>query len=246
LVAIDNFYIVAREQGAENPSIPTWANSDINPVQLAARSGEVTKKEISNVPGVFQLLNFLSKPECDKLIQISEALGYLEDAAVSLPRKIRHNCNVTWVTDETTTDLLWERSKLFFSLENNPTKKIFPIGLNTRFRFYRYQTGDYFGQHTDGAWPGSRVMNKQLIANGYNDRISQLSCIVFLSDGYIGGRTEFYSQTEPSEKISVKTPLGAALCFPHGAHPQHCPHSSEIITAGVKYIIRTDVLFSSN
>ena len=246
MVAIDNFYIVAREQGAENPSIPTWANSDVNPGQLAARSDEVTKKEIPNVPGAFQLLNFLSKPECDKLIQISEALGYLEDAAVSLPRKIRHNCNVTWVTDETTTNLLWERGKQFFTVDNNLTQKMFPIGLNARFRFYRYQTGDYFGPHTDGAWPGSKVMNKQLIANGYHDRLSQLSCIVFLSDGYIGGRTEFYSQIEPREKISVKTPLGVALCFPHGAHPQHCLHSSEIITAGVKYIIRTDVLFSLN
>ena len=62
----------------------------------------------------------------------------------------------------------------------------------------------------------------------------------------VGGQTEFYSQTEPREKISVKTPLGAALYFPHGAHPQHCLHSYEIISTGVKYIIRTDVLFSSS
>ena len=30
-----DFYIVAREPGAENPSLPTWANNSVNPVGLA-------------------------------------------------------------------------------------------------------------------------------------------------------------------------------------------------------------------
>jgi hypothetical protein len=45
--------------------------------------------------------------------------------------------------------------------------------------------------------------------------------------------------------VSVSTPKGAALCFPHGTHPQHCLHAGEAISAGVKYIIRTDILFGN-
>jgi hypothetical protein len=44
-------------------------------------------------------------------------------------------------------------------------------------------------------------------------------------------------------QVDVRTPAGSVLCFPHGMHPLHCIHSSEPIFSGVKYIIRTDVLF---
>jgi hypothetical protein len=30
----DSFYVVAREPGAENPSLPTWANHNANPAAL--------------------------------------------------------------------------------------------------------------------------------------------------------------------------------------------------------------------
>jgi hypothetical protein len=43
--------------------------------------------------------------------------------------------------------------------------------------------------------------------------------------------------------VDVRTPLGGALCFPHGVHPMHCVHGSAPVTSGVKYIIRSDVLF---
>jgi predicted 2-oxoglutarate/Fe(II)-dependent dioxygenase YbiX len=115
------------------------------------------------------------------------------------------------------------------------------LGLNARFRFYRYSKGDFFNPHTDGAWPGSRVVNGQLVADAYGDRLSQMTALIFLSDGYEGGRTLFH--TGPTSIIPVHTPKGAILCFPHGMHPQHCVHAGEVVTAGQKYIIRTDVLY---
>ncbi|BAJ01655.1 hypothetical protein SVI_1684 [Shewanella violacea DSS12] len=48
---------------------------------------------------------------------------------------------------------------------------------------------------------------------------------------------------DPVTNIDVRTPAGSILCFPHGMHPLHCIHSSVAITQGVKYIIRSDVLF---
>ena len=121
------------------------------------------------------------------------------------------------------------------------------LGLNARFRFYRYASGDYFKPHTDGAWPGSRVIDGALVHDAYGDRNSQMSCLLFLSESYTGGRTLFYVPSNEfageTDVIAVATPKGAALCFPHGFHPLHCLHAGEPVGDGVKYIIRTDVLF---
>ena len=250
----ESFFVVAHEPGAEHPALPTWANRDSNPIKLDESYPQtVERREVAGVPGAFQLLNVFSETECDALIALTEKLEYLPDAAVSLPRSVRHNDNLTWVVDEATTDILWRRC----AAATEPCGELHggkrAVGLNARFRFYRYQTGDYFAPHTDGAWPGSKVIGDQLIGNAFMDRWSQLSFVALLSDDFSGGRTEFYvakddptrpaRSGEPAAVHSVTTPRGGALCFPHGTHPLHCLHASETITAGTKYIIRTDVLF---
>ena len=251
----EDFFIVAREPGAEHPALPTWANRVNNPANFAEDSQTpVTVQAIEGVPGTFQVLNVLAPSECQRLIAITEALGYLPDAAVSLPRKIRHNDNVTWVVDELTERRIWGRCGFAFQNLDIPNIDKPAQGLNRRFRFYKYAPGDFFAPHTDGAWFGSAVSGDQLIGDAFGDRYSQFSFVLFLSDGFAGGRTEFYlNPADPYEPlmdladadiVPVATPLGSAICFPHGGHPWHRIHSSEEITEGTKYIIRSDVLFS--
>jgi len=242
--ASEDFYIIARQPGAENPAIPTWASRIANPAQLAnAAPAAVTRREVAGVPGAFQLLNMLAADECARLVELTETLGYLEDAAVSLPRSIRHNHSATWVADDATIELLWQRCRAqIYRSDDFDGKRA--VGLNARLRFYRYAEGDYFAAHTDGSWPGSRVVDGVLVDNAYDDRWSQLSFLLFLSEDFSGGATRFYVEGDTSSaSVDVRTPLGGALCFPHGVHPLHCVHGSEPITSGVKYIIRSDVLF---
>ena len=183
------FFVVAREAGAEHPALPTWANRQPNPAALAQDHAiAVVREEVERVPGAFQLLNVLTAAECERLIALGEALGYLPDAAVSLPRAIRHNDNVTWVADTRTTDILWQRTKGLFGDIIPGVSSPPALGVNARFRFYRYAQGDFFKPHTDGAWPGSAVIDDELITNAYPDRYSQLSFIVFLNDDYDGER----------------------------------------------------------
>ena len=255
MIMKNEFYIVAHEPGAENPAIPTWANRDSNPIPLARdyNTDIIQRQEATPVPGAFQLLNVLSSSECRRLIDLSEQLGYLKDAAVSLPRQIRHNDNVVWVTDEQTDTILWNRVAPLVGQDLDISDGKKPLGLNARFRFYRYAAGDYFKFHSDGAWPGSRVIEGNLVANAYPDRYSLMTFLLFLNDGYTGGSTRFRVRADdpglPARRfghvreVDIRTPKGAALCFPHGTHPLHCVHSGETVLGGSKYIIRTDILY---
>ena len=243
-----DFFVAAREPGAENPAIPTWANRSADPVGLACiPEAEVRRKNIEGVPGCFQLLNVLPAQACDDLCTLAEALGFVADAAVSLPRSIRHNDSMTWVVDDRTSELLWSRCDAAINGDSSNHAGRRALGLNNRFRFYRYGPGDYFRPHTDGSWPGSRVVDGNLIANAFDDRWSELTFLLFLSEDYEGGYTEFYTaagtESEVPRSVQVRTARGDALCFPHGSHPLHCVHGSTPITSGVKYIIRSDVLF---
>ena len=244
----DAFYVVAREAGHEREALPAWAERRPGNVVFDSAPGrEVRRRDVADVPGAFHLLDVLSDGECAQLISISDALGYHHDAPVSLPHHVRHNTNVNWVVDESVDGPIWNRCR---HLIPERVAGGAALGLNARFRFYRYREGDYFRPHTDGAWPGSRVVDGRLVHDAYGDRISQMTMLLFLSDGYAGGRTLFYLR-EPggtpgagADVVGVATPKGAALCFPHGFHPLHCLHAGEPVDSGTKYIIRTDVLFA--
>jgi hypothetical protein len=239
-IDLDGFYVVAREPGHVEKELPVWACKRPGAVNFAESGGRsIERVDIAEVPGAWHLRNVLSVDECDQLVELSEALGYHDDAPVSLPRSILHNGNFTWVVDESVDGPIWDRCKGFF--ENSDHTSLRPQGLNARFRFYRYGVGDFFAPHADGAWPGSRVVDGRLVHDAYGDRISEMTFLIFLTDGYEGGRTLF--QTSKDTLSCVPTRKGAVLCFPHGRHPQHCIHSGEGIASGQKYIIRTDVLF---
>ncbi|MEE8589376.1 MAG: oxidoreductase, partial [Sulfurimonadaceae bacterium] len=94
--------MAAYEVGAEKTPVATWASQIENPLALdAAYNKTVQRIEVESIPGAFQLLNIFTKDECDSFIDATEALGYTQDASVSLPRSVRHNENLVWVVDDT-------------------------------------------------------------------------------------------------------------------------------------------------
>lgn len=252
---VADFFVAALEPGAEHPALPAWGNRHINAAHLDEDYdvSHIKRHELDKVPGAFQLLNVLAKDECDRLIAISEALGYLPDAAVSLPRSVRHNDSLTWIVDEQTDGIIWQRISHLMDDRQALFSGSKALGINARFRFYRYNPEDYFKSHSDGSWPGSRIINNELVANAYPDRYSQMSFLILLSEGFEGGETRFMVNADDPTKpttagskvshVDIRTPAGSILCFPHGMHPLSYIHSSVPISEGVKYIIRSDVLF---
>ncbi|ACJ29179.1 Oxidoreductase, 2OG-Fe(II) oxygenase family [Shewanella piezotolerans WP3] len=135
--------------GAEHAALPIWENTNKNPANLSVEysSMQVDVKELQEVPGAFQLLNVLSKTECSSLIEISEQLEFLPDTAVSLPRSGRHNDSFTWIVNEQTDGIIWQRIAHLMGDRQRLFNGSKALGTNARFRFYRYGQDDYFKPH---------------------------------------------------------------------------------------------------
>lgn len=103
--------------------------------------------------------------------------------------------------------------------------------------------------HVDGAWPGSGIVNNKYEYNAYGDRLSRLTFIVYLNEDFEGGATTFFSpstQFGSLETIAVRPRIGCVLCFPHGENLGAIVHEGSATTTGVKYIIRSDVLYKTS
>jgi prolyl 4-hydroxylase len=98
-----------------------------------------------------------------------------------------------------------------------------PAGIKPRWRVYRYDMGHHFGLHGDQSYLGP------------NGTRSLLTLLVYLNRGYEGGETDF---PEIGERVHAE--IGKALLFQHMVL-----HEGATVTAGRKYVLRSDVLFST-
>lgn len=165
--------------------------------------------------------NFLSADECVQLVADVEQRGF-GPAPIStgfgfkMVPEVRNNTRVM-VDDTELAARLWER---FLTLvELDPVSGFRAIGLNERFRYYRYTPRQAFRWHHDGAF----VRNVR--------QKSRLTFMVYLNEGFGGGDTEF-------EHRIVVPKTGHALVFDHALR-----HQGAEVTRGVKYVLRSDVMF---
>jgi len=202
-----HFQVVAKEPGTERGDLPIW-HSLPRSIELGPSSStQPHKEEVPGVPGAFVIHDLLDETECAELIGLSEAMGYTEDAPVNLGRSIRRNDNCVWVAHQKLNTQIFERAKPFLPMKVGQGRL---AGLNMRWRLYRYNAGDVFKPHTDGAWPGSGVkmikassgdkLVPTLVRDLFGDQMSQLTFVIYLNDDFTGGETAFYLPV-PRERL---------------------------------------------
>ncbi len=170
--------------------------------------------------GVFAIEDFLSPQECVQYIAQSEALGYTEaairtDAGESVYGDARNNDRII-VDDETLALRLYRRASPLLPAESDGWQL---HGFNARLRYYRYDQQQQFVWHQDGTVRLSETLE------------SVLTFMVYLNDNFEGGSTDCGWE-------SVKPVQGMALVFPHRLR-----HRGAVVTSGVKYVLRTDVMY---
>jgi len=169
---------------------------------------------------VFTVDEFFSVEECEEAIMIAENLGFA-DASVTtslgpqMMPQLRNNERVILDDSEWAAEL-WQGITDYIP---QSLDKWTACGVNERLRFYRYDAGQRFDWHRDGAFR----------RNG-NER-SFLTFMVYLHAGCEGGSTLF-------QDFQIVPQAGTALFFNHPL--MHC---GQEVVSGRKYVLRTDVMY---
>jgi prolyl 4-hydroxylase len=167
---------------------------------------------------LFTIRGFLLPDECQAMIALAEAHGFAPapiTTAVGFMMRpdIRNNTRVM-IDDVALAERLWDR------LQSSLRTHAGAIGLNERFRLYRYTQGQAFRWHHDGSYRRNDA------------EASRLTLMVYLNQGFDGGATEF------DDGETVVPRAGTALVFTHGLRHQGAP-----VLSGTKYVLRSDVMF---
>ena len=175
-------------------------------------------------PLVWTVDDALSTVDCDAYIariekthdaEVAPIVGH--DGQPEVDVAVRNNTRVMW-DDESEANALLARVAKSVPPELLGMKL---AGANPRLRLYRYASGQKHGAHWD------TVVE---LADGVK---SLLTLVFYLNDGFEGGETEF-----PELEKNVVPSKGRALLFQH-----RILHEATPVRAGVKYVLRTDVLY---
>jgi prolyl 4-hydroxylase len=170
--------------------------------------------------GIYTIPNLLTPEECQELIALTESLGY-EAAPITtgggfvMRPDIRNNARVI-LDDVPRAEAQWQRIHPHVPQFLDGRQA---IGLNERFRFYRYDPGERFAPHIDGPYRRD------------NGEESLLTFMVYLNGGFSGGETNF-------GEVCITPETGLGLLFDH-----YLLHEGTAVTSGRKYVLRSDVMY---
>ncbi|KAK9687110.1 hypothetical protein K7432_014908 [Basidiobolus ranarum] len=191
-------------------------------------SVDLTSLALGYLPFIKVIDDVYTVEECKRLIRLSEYHGYSDEPTnkfgqiVNSPR-IRNNRNVN-IENGFETHELWSRIK-----EHIPQywmdKPV--VGLSKSLRFSKYTPDQYFYAHTDTSFYDE------------SNSGSRISVVLYLNDEDLeGGHTRFFS-VETMEFIDIVPKAGRVLVFEH-----EISHAGLSVKQGVKYCLRTDVMYS--
>lgn len=175
-------------------------------------------------PLVFTVPDVLTRDECRALVERIEAANPAP-APITTARgfvmrpDIRNNTRVIF-------DDVELAAKLYGRIESAVPPLLagmYSHGANERFRCYRYEPGQRFAPHYDGAYRRSER------------EVSLLTLMVYLNDGFAGGATAFHDF-----EVEVVPVTGMALLFQHRLLHEGC-----VLVDGTKYVLRSDVMYRS-
>jgi hypothetical protein len=181
---------------------------------------------------------FLSPSECREMIGAAESRGF-SSAELDYPPSYRNNDRQVFNDPDLARRLL-ERlgNKVLGGMENllpdDSPGGWRPSAINERFRLCRYGPGQQFHIHQDG------------VHHRGADCRSMLTFMIYLTDGddFEGGNTSFYSAGPASGEDAsnviarIRPRIGSLILFDHGIW-----HAGEEVTAGIKHVLRSDLLF---
>ncbi len=182
-------------------------------------------------PPVIEIPDLLDAAECERQVRRADALGFQSQQFRGEERlEVRNRASVD---DPAAARALWilladrlpplgdfYRDGLRPEPDVADLNALIAVGLNERLRYYRYAGGERFAPHVD-------LSHSDAAARSF------LTVIFYLNAGFQGGETDFFGRR-------VTPRRGAAILFPHELR-----HEGRPVFDGVKYVLRTDVMYAS-
>ena len=168
----------------------------------------------------FTVTDFFTPAECAEAIERAEKRRF-SDAPInstfgSMIRKDIRNNERVMIDDAPFAEMLYSRIGDYVPQRRGEWTV---CGVNERLRFYRYDVGQQFNWHFDGAFE-----------RGNGER-SQLTFMIYLNEDFVGGQTSI-------EELTIVPKTGMALFFVHDQL-----HKGQPVHRGRKYVLRTDVMY---
>ena len=176
------------------------------------------KFRYDSVPLLWEIENVYSPLECQQFIQ---KINQANPAIATNNPSFRNQDRVIFDDADIANDL-FQRIKNFIPQQ---VEQFQVTRLNERLRCYRYNISQRFAPHMDHWYQA-------------NDReISLFSVLIYFNNDFEGGETKFMEQLEKS----VMPEVGKAAIFQHKIRHEGCE-----VTAGIKYAMRTDLMYLKN
>ena len=278
------FVVCCEDDGRRRPAnrLPLKLFRAISPSTLilapaCVRAPRVRRVDLSRAvgPGIFALTSVFTTSECDLFIRSALACGLVKDDEND--QESMEYCEIC--VYNSVVENIWQRICDHFhadedeKIEDNSVHYWLPVGINPRFRIFKYDDKSVYRRHLDGAWPCGTldertnefiVDTNALNINKENPKATRLTFLIYLTDSFRGGETTFYSVDSDNnnnnhEKVIVGNAVvprrGSVLCFPHGDAENSPVHEgSRLFSAGhgnnnndnihnCKFVVRTDVVF---
>ena len=209
-----------------------------------------TRLSVPHVPGAFVLSGLLSPSECATLTAVANAIGYTPDHPLARPAASGIG-GLEILMNKTMMRSIFARCESLLPTELGGGRV---AGINERCRLFKYTAaeGAVYRPHIDGSWPGSGLdeISGAYRHDAYGDRRSRLTFLIYLNDDFDGGCTTFYLPSTAAvggaEQLCARGVVpraGSVLCFPQG-NTASLLHEGSAVTRGVKYVIRSDVLYT--
>lgn len=175
---------------------------------------------VEHRPTIWTIHDAVSEAECRELITLAESEGFgpapITTAFGFVMRPdIRNNGRVILDNNERAN---WLYQLTEAALPASWDERVI-AGLNERLRFYRYDPGQYFDWHYDGAFERD------------DSESSELTFMLYLNDDFEGGETSFVD-------FEIKPETGMILIFKH-----RLLHRGSEVVSGRKYVLRSDVMY---
>lgn len=222
--------------------------------------------DVPSLPSVFLMENILSRGDCRRLIAAAEAIGYVPDAADGID-------NIQLYADDSLLLPVFDRCRALLppTLVGGGGAENRLVGINARWRLFRYYENAVYRPHIDGAWPGSGLdpQTGEFVDDIHVGAcVSKLTFLIYLNgadssvddnntgeeNSFEGGWTTFYQPSGVGlgcvDARSVQPRTGAVLCFAHGDTGSLVHEGSAVVgesrPAGAiaKYVVRTDVIYT--